>query len=81
MLSNRYANVYKNLAEGKAIGIFPEGGSHDNVGRLLELKPGVAIMTLGALASPKHEINRITIVISLTVFPSYYEFVAGPHWS
>ncbi|KAF4692686.1 hypothetical protein FOZ60_012800 [Perkinsus olseni] len=26
-----YANVYKNLAEGKAIGIFPEGGSHDNV--------------------------------------------------
>ncbi|EER19432.1 glycerol-3-phosphate acyltransferase, putative [Perkinsus marinus ATCC 50983] len=67
-----YANVYKNLAEGKAIGIFPEGGSHDNVGRLLELKPGVAIMTLGALASPKHEINRITIVpIGLNYFEPY----------
>ncbi|KAF4669180.1 hypothetical protein FOL47_002661 [Perkinsus chesapeaki] len=67
-----YANVYKNLAEGKAIGIFPEGGSHDNVGRLLELKPGVAIMTLGALASPKYHIDRITIVpIGLNYFEPY----------
>ncbi|KAG4303795.1 hypothetical protein PORY_002793 [Pneumocystis oryctolagi] len=45
-----YNQVFKKLEEGKCIGIFPEGGSHDR-SDLLPLKAGVAIMTLGALAN------------------------------
>mmetsp|Transcript_44 Transcript_44/g.79 ORF Transcript_44/g.79 Transcript_44/m.79 type:complete len:656 (+) Transcript_44:374-2341(+) len=44
-----YAEVYKRLLDGGAISIFPEGGSHDQT-KLLPLKAGVAIMTLGAIA-------------------------------
>jgi glycerol-3-phosphate O-acyltransferase/dihydroxyacetone phosphate acyltransferase len=45
-----FENVFDHLAQGKAIGIFPEGGSHDRPD-LLPLKPGVAIMALGAIAN------------------------------
>ncbi|KZO99271.1 hypothetical protein CALVIDRAFT_494758 [Calocera viscosa TUFC12733] len=45
-----YENVYDRLEEGGAIGIFPEGGSHDRTD-LLPLKSGIAIMALGAMAS------------------------------
>ncbi|KAG5440323.1 hypothetical protein PCANB_001893 [Pneumocystis canis] len=48
--SKVYNQVFKKLEEGKCIGIFPEGGSHDR-SDLLPLKAGVAIMTLGALAN------------------------------
>ena len=41
--------VHEALHSGKAVGIFPEGGSHDRPS-LLPLKAGVAIMALGALA-------------------------------
>ncbi|KAL9933544.1 hypothetical protein V8E36_007720 [Tilletia maclaganii] len=44
-----YASVYKRLAEGGSLGIFPEGGSHDRTD-LLPLKAGVVIMALGAMA-------------------------------
>ena len=37
------------LHAGGCIGIFPEGGSHDR-SDLLPLKPGVAMMALGAMA-------------------------------
>lgn len=38
-----FNSVWKELANGKNIGIFPEGGSHDRVD-LLPLKAGFAIM-------------------------------------
>ncbi|KAG9245687.1 hypothetical protein BJ878DRAFT_338853 [Calycina marina] len=44
-----YDAVFDRLGTGGAIGIFPEGGSHDRT-ELLPLKAGVAIMALGALA-------------------------------
>ena len=44
-----FSAVYDTLAAGKAVGIFPEGGSHDQPS-LLPLKAGIAIMALGALA-------------------------------
>ncbi|KAH0241915.1 hypothetical protein KCU84_g25219, partial [Aureobasidium melanogenum] len=40
--------VYRELAKGACVGIFPEGGSHDR-SDLLPLKAGVAIMALGCL--------------------------------
>ena len=43
-----FTNVFQRLNEGGCIGIFPEGGSHDQT-KLLPLKPGVAIMALGAM--------------------------------
>jgi len=43
-----YSKVHEALRKGDCVGIFPEGGSHDQAG-MLELKPGVAIMALGAI--------------------------------
>jgi len=45
-----YAKVHEALRSGDCIGIFPEGGSHDQAS-MLDLKPGVAIMALGAMNS------------------------------
>lgn len=45
-----YDAVFDRLNAGGAVGIFPEGGSHDRT-ELLPLKAGVAIMALGALAA------------------------------
>jgi glycerol-3-phosphate O-acyltransferase/dihydroxyacetone phosphate acyltransferase len=45
-----YDAVFDRLKGGGAVGIFPEGGSHDRT-ELLPLKAGVAIMALGALAA------------------------------
>ncbi|EJT98296.1 hypothetical protein DACRYDRAFT_118608 [Dacryopinax primogenitus] len=45
-----YEHVYDRLKSGGAIGIFPEGGSHDRTD-LLPFKAGIAIMALGAMAS------------------------------
>lgn len=47
--SMMYAASFDALADGKAIVIFPEGGSHDQPS-LLPFKAGIAIMALGALA-------------------------------
>lgn len=45
-----YDAVFDRLRGGGAVGIFPEGGSHDRT-ELLPLKAGVAIMALGSLAA------------------------------
>lgn len=45
-----FQNVFNHLNGGKVLGIFPEGGSHDRPD-LLPLKPGVAIMALGAASA------------------------------
>ena len=45
-----YDAVFDRLSAEGAVGIFPEGGSHDRT-ELLPLKAGVAIMALGALAA------------------------------
>jgi len=42
-----FDEVFASLGRGACIGIFPEGGSHDRTD-LLDLKPGVALMALGA---------------------------------
>ena len=44
-----YNKVIQDLDNGGCIGIFPEGGSHDQ-GHLIPLKAGVAIMALAAAA-------------------------------
>ncbi|KAJ3340620.1 hypothetical protein HDU93_006735 [Gonapodya sp. JEL0774] len=44
-----FAGVHERLISGGAIGIFPEGGSHDQP-ELLPLKAGVTLMALGAMA-------------------------------
>ncbi|CAK9435660.1 uncharacterized protein LODBEIA_P03870 [Lodderomyces beijingensis] len=49
-----FQNVFDHLNDGKVLGIFPEGGSHDRPD-LLPLKPGVAIMALGAVAQQMKE--------------------------
>lgn len=45
--SSMYEAVFQCLGEGKCLGIFPEGGSHDRTD-LLPLKAGVAIIALEA---------------------------------
>lgn len=47
--SEVFASVHEALAQGRRVGIFPEGGSHDRT-ELLPLKAGVTIMALGAEA-------------------------------
>ncbi|ODV65029.1 hypothetical protein HYPBUDRAFT_114611 [Hyphopichia burtonii NRRL Y-1933] len=58
-----FQNVFDHLNAGKVLGMFPEGGSHDRPD-LLPLKPGVAIMALGAAAKssdPNQMINVIPV--------------------
>lgn len=43
-----FNHVFDALQNQQCIGIFPEGGSHDQT-KLLPLKPGVSIMALGAM--------------------------------
>ncbi len=45
-----FSKVTHALSQGRCIGIFPEGGSHDRT-EMLPLKPGIAIMALEALAA------------------------------
>jgi glycerol-3-phosphate O-acyltransferase/dihydroxyacetone phosphate acyltransferase len=44
-----FSSVFDRLNDGGAVGIFPEGGSHDRT-QLLPLKAGAAMMALGAMA-------------------------------
>lgn len=46
--SEVFKSVFRRLGDGGAVGIFPEGGSHDRLS-LLPLKAGVSIMALGAM--------------------------------
>jgi glycerol-3-phosphate O-acyltransferase / dihydroxyacetone phosphate acyltransferase len=45
-----FGSVLQRLRDEKAVGIFPEGGSHDRT-ELLPLKAGVALIALDAMAS------------------------------
>lgn len=53
-----YEKVWERLHSGGAIGIFPEGGSHDNP-HLIPLKAGVTLMSLGAM----DKYNSLTVKI------------------
>lgn len=58
-----FDQVFRHLNRGRILGIFPEGGLHDRP-TMLPLKPGVAIMALGAVASaedPNAEVNIIPV--------------------
>ena len=57
--SHVFQSVWDELKNGKCIGIFPEGGSHDQTD-LLPLKVGVAIMALGAMN--KHKDLKVSVV-------------------
>ncbi len=46
--SKFYSSVFQRLSEGKSIGIFPEGGSHDR-SDLLPLKAGISLIALEAM--------------------------------
>jgi len=64
-----FESVYSHLSEGKCIGIFPEGGSHDRT-ELLPLKAGVVMMALGALERG----------IPVTIVPVGINYFAGHHF-
>ena len=57
--SSMFSAVFEKLADGDVVGLFPEGGSHDNT-HLLPLKAGVAYMALGAV--DKFADLKVTIV-------------------
>ncbi|PFH54384.1 hypothetical protein AMATHDRAFT_135688 [Amanita thiersii Skay4041] len=62
--SEMYRHVYDCLKKGGAIGIFPEGGSHDRTD-LLPLKAGVSIMALGAMANdPNVQVKIVPVGLS-----------------
>lgn len=63
-----YAKVLDKLASGGAIGIFPEGGSHDRTD-LLPLKVGVALIAYSALE--KDGLNIPIVPVGLTYFRAY----------
>eukprot|EP01060_Flectonema_neradi_P006073 TRINITY_DN14057_c0_g1_i1.p1 TRINITY_DN14057_c0_g1~~TRINITY_DN14057_c0_g1_i1.p1 ORF type:complete len:637 (+),score=74.35 TRINITY_DN14057_c0_g1_i1:82-1992(+) len=59
-----YKAVYSKLGSGGCIGIFPEGGSHDQTS-LLPMKDGVAKFALGAKQA---NINPVVIPVGLTYY-------------
>jgi glycerol-3-phosphate O-acyltransferase/dihydroxyacetone phosphate acyltransferase len=61
-----YGAVFKRLNENGAIGIFPEGGSHDRPD-LLPLKAGVSVMALGAM-SANADLNIKLVPVGLSYF-------------
>jgi glycerol-3-phosphate O-acyltransferase/dihydroxyacetone phosphate acyltransferase len=57
-----YSRVFQCLAQGQAVGIFPEGMSHDRT-QFLPLKPGIAQMAFGATeAFPEVLEGRVKII-------------------
>lgn len=67
--ASMFDQVHKALAEGRSIGIFPEGGSHDNTD-LLPLKAGVAAIALGVL--DKYDINVPIVPVGLNYFRGHH---------
>lgn len=63
--SAMYNAVYSGLKQGKCLGIFPEGGSHDRT-YLLPLKAGVAVIALEAFS--KHHLNVPIVPVGLNYF-------------
>jgi glycerol-3-phosphate O-acyltransferase/dihydroxyacetone phosphate acyltransferase len=64
--SHIYEAVHSELKQGRCIGIFPEGGSHDRT-TPLPLKAGVCLMALGAMAQ-----YNITVTIQC-IGLNYYQ--------
>lgn len=59
-----YGAVFEALNNGGAIGIFPEGGSHDRTD-FLPLKAGFSIMALGAMAAnPDLDVKLVPVGLS-----------------
>jgi glycerol-3-phosphate O-acyltransferase/dihydroxyacetone phosphate acyltransferase len=58
-----FSFVHTSLSQGSCLGIFPEGGSHDNTD-LLPLKPGVAAIAFGVLE--KFDVNVPIVPVGLT---------------
>lgn len=66
-----FQNVFDHLNGEGCLGIFPEGGLHDRP-NLLPLKPGVAIMALGAAAHSKDPNQIVNIVpVGLNYFHAH----------
>lgn len=64
-----FESVFEAFGQGKSVGIFPEGGSHDRPG-LLPLRVGGALMALGMLA--RHPACRLRIVpVGLNYFSGH----------
>jgi len=63
-----YNKVFQGLKEGKCLGIFPEGGSHDQTD-ILPLKAGVAIIALDAYN--KHHMRVPIIPVGLNYFQGH----------
>jgi glycerol-3-phosphate O-acyltransferase/dihydroxyacetone phosphate acyltransferase len=63
--SKVFEKVHAALAQGSCIGIFPEGGSHDNTD-LLPLKVGVASIAFGVL--DKFDVNVPIVPVGLNYF-------------
>lgn len=63
--NSMYAKVFNGLRDGKCLGIFPEGGSHDRTD-LLPLKAGVANIALEALTV--HNIRVPIVPVGLNYF-------------
>ncbi|KAH8739432.1 SCT1/Gpt2p-like glycerol-3-phosphate acyltransferase signal peptide plus 3 transmembrane domain [Cryptosporidium ryanae] len=68
--SSVYEEVNDAMRNGNAIGIFPEGGSHDRT-TLLPLKPGVALMALTSMLEGAEDLLIVPVGLN------YYE----PHKS
>jgi len=63
--SNVFSAAHEALRDGRCIGIFPEGGSHDNTD-LLPLKPGITTIAFGTL--DKFDLNVPIVPVGLTYF-------------
>lgn len=66
-----FQSVFDHLHKGRAMGIFPEGGLHDRP-TLLPLKPGVALMALGAVSQSEDPNMAVSIVpVGLNYFHAH----------
>lgn len=63
-----FSSVVERLNDGQAIGIFPEGGSHDQT-CFINIKPGIALIALGAAA--KHDLQVPIVPIGLNYFKAH----------
>ena len=63
--STMFDSVHRALAKGNNLGIFPEGGSHDNTD-LLPLKMGVSIIAFGPLE--KFDVNVPIVPVGFNYF-------------
>mmetsp|Transcript_14897 Transcript_14897/g.48607 ORF Transcript_14897/g.48607 Transcript_14897/m.48607 type:complete len:699 (+) Transcript_14897:83-2179(+) len=59
-----YDAVYDRLTSRGAVGIFPEGGSHDRAS-LLPLKAGIAVMALGACERHGEDLRRDLRIVAV----------------